>query len=55
MFFPVSRSSVCLPFDVFVHPDGKLRQSGNDACCNGFMALKWALKDAILNGGFGRP
>lgn len=25
IFFPMSGSSVCLPFDVFVHSDGKLR------------------------------
>lgn len=55
MFFPMLCSCVCLPFDIFVHPDGKLRQSGNDAYFNGFMALKWVLKDAILNGAFGRP
>lgn len=48
-------SSVCLPFDMFVHPDGKLRWSGNDAHLNGFMALEWLLKAALLNGAFGRP
>lgn len=44
MFLLILCSSVCLPFDLFVHPDGKLRQSGNDAYFNGFMALKWVLK-----------
>lgn len=44
MFLSMPCSSVCLPFNLFVYPDGKLRRSGNDAYFNGFVALKWVLK-----------